>query len=163
MSRREISGRLLPQQGILSPQRLERNEPVSNHRLTYKAISVSESVIKIGGLLFLFAFAGYEKFERPRQFFGHVLERFLRCHSAYKLKPNRQKCDQSLSYLFLCRLGQGLDYEHTLHDIDLDGGRELYLYETIKSAYRYRFHFVSTRQKLYLYYSSRQRTSHNKG
>jgi hypothetical protein len=56
ISRREISGRLLPQQGILSPQRLERNEPCSNHRLTYKAISVSESVIKIGGLLFLFAF-----------------------------------------------------------------------------------------------------------
>jgi hypothetical protein len=57
MSRREISGRLLPQQDILSTQRLERNEPVSNHRLTYKAISESESVIKIGGLLFLFAFA----------------------------------------------------------------------------------------------------------
>jgi hypothetical protein len=53
MSRREISGRLLPQQDILSTQRLERNEPVSNHRLTYKAISESESVIKIGGLLFL--------------------------------------------------------------------------------------------------------------
>ena len=78
-------------------------------------------------------------------------------------KAKWQKCDQSLSYLFLCRLGQGLDHEHSLHDIDLDGGRELYLYETIKSAYRNRFHFVSTRQKLYLYYSSRQRTSHHKG
>jgi hypothetical protein len=87
----------------------------------------------------------YEKFERPRQFFGHVLERFPRCHFAYRLEPNRQKCDQSLSYLFLCRLGQGLDHEHSLHDIDLDGGRELHLYETIKSAYRYRFHFVPTR------------------
>ena len=29
-------------------------------------------------------------------------------------------------------------------------GRELHLYETIKFAYRYRFHFVSTRQELYL-------------
>ena len=56
ISRREIYGRLLQQQGILSPQRLERNEPCSNHRLAYKAFSVSESVIKIGGLLFLFAF-----------------------------------------------------------------------------------------------------------
>jgi hypothetical protein len=57
-----------------------------------------------------------------------------------------------LSYLFLCRLGQGVGHERSLHDIDLDVDRELHLYETIKSAYRYRFHFVSTRQKLYLYY-----------
>jgi hypothetical protein len=112
---------------------------------------------------YFFSPLGYEKFEMPRQFFGHVLERFPRCHFAYKLKSNRQKCDQSLSYLFLCRLGQGLDHEHSLHDIDLDGGRELHLYETIKSAYRYRFHFISTHQKLYLYYSSHQRTSHHKG
>jgi hypothetical protein len=106
---------------------------------------------------------GYEKFERLRQFLGHFLERFPRCHFAYKLTLNRQKCDQSLSYLFLCGLGQGLDHEHSLHNIDLDVGRKLQLYETIKSAYRYRFNFISTRQKLYLYYSSRQRTSHHKG
>jgi hypothetical protein len=55
-----------------------------------------------------------------------------RCHFANKL--NRKKRDQSFSYLFFCRLGQGLDHGHLLHDIDLDGGRELHLYETIKSA-----------------------------
>jgi hypothetical protein len=47
--------------------------------------------------------------------------------------------------------------------MDINVGRELHLYETIKFAYRYQFHFVSTRQKLYLYYTSQQRTSHHKG
>jgi hypothetical protein len=86
-----------------------------------------------------------QKFERPRQFFGHFLKRFPRCHFANKLKLNRQKCDQSLSYLFLSSLGQGVGHERSLHDIDLDVDRELHLYERIKSAYRYRFHFLSTR------------------
>ena len=89
--------------------------------------------------LFLFVF--------PQQFFGHFLKRFPHGHFAHKLKLNRQKCDQSLSYLFPCRLGQGLDHEHSLHDIDLNDGRELHLYETINFAYRFRF--VSTREKLY--------------
>ena len=106
------------------------------------------ALLKLGG--YYVSPLGYEKFEKPRQFFEHFLERFPRCHLAYKLKLNRQKSDQSLSYLFLCRLGQGLDNEHSLHNIDLDVGRELHLYETIKFAYRYRFHFVSTRQELYL-------------
>jgi hypothetical protein len=50
MFRREICGKPL-QQGILTPQRFEQNETGSNYRLIYKAISVSESVIKIGRLL----------------------------------------------------------------------------------------------------------------
>ena len=50
MFRREICGKPL-QQGILTLQKFEQNETGSTYRLIYKAISVSESVIKIGRLL----------------------------------------------------------------------------------------------------------------
>ena len=50
--RREISGRLLPQQGIiLPPQRLEQNEQDSRYRLTYIAINVRVVIMKIFRLL----------------------------------------------------------------------------------------------------------------
>ena len=50
MFRSEICDKPL-QQGILTPQRFEQNETGSNYGLIYKAISVSDSVIKIGRLL----------------------------------------------------------------------------------------------------------------
>jgi hypothetical protein len=48
---KEISGRLLPQQGIiLPPQRLEKNEQDSRYRLTYIAIKVIVVTMKISHL-----------------------------------------------------------------------------------------------------------------
>ena len=52
MFRKEISGRLLAQQGIiLPPQRLEQNEQDRRYRLTYIAIKVIVVTMKIFRLL----------------------------------------------------------------------------------------------------------------
>jgi hypothetical protein len=71
MFRREICGKPL-QQGILTLQRFEQNETASNYRLIYKAISVSESVIKIGRLLGLCL--GILKIRHASMFFVHCDE-----------------------------------------------------------------------------------------
>ena len=60
MFRREISGRLLPQQGIiLPPQRFERNEQDNRYRLTYIAIKVRVVIMKIVRLLTRLYFGMY--------------------------------------------------------------------------------------------------------
>ncbi len=60
MFRREISGRLLPQQGIiLPPQRFERNEQDNHYRLTYIAIKVRVVIMKIVHLLTRLYFGMY--------------------------------------------------------------------------------------------------------
>ena len=70
----------------------------------------------------------------------------------FQFDPLTDRGEKSLKWSITVFSIQDLDHEYSFHGIYFDVGWSLHLYETIKFAYQYQFHFVRTHQKLYLCY-----------